>query len=493
MAVEEFPAPGPASGPASAEAAYAPPGKLGVAHIVFFVVAASAPLTVAAGGIPQSLAVTGTTGIPLVYLLLAAMLAVFSVGYAAMSRRITGAGAFYAYVSHGLGRIPGVGAAFIALVSYNAMQIGIYGLFGFTTADFLDAKLGWDLPWWLIVFIGIGVVGVLGYLRIDLNAKVLAVLLVIEALTVIVFDFSAFTSAPDGISFDPFGWDALTAGSTGAAFCFVMASFMGFESAALYGEECKDPKRTVARSTYIAVAVIGVLYAATAWAMMSGAGTGKAVGAAQENGPNLIFVLSEDQIGSGFSDTAQLFLITSLFAALLSFHNAVARYFLALGREGVLPTHLGRSHHRHGSPHIGSVTQTVLAAAVVSVFVLLDKDPMATLFNWLTNLGALGVILLLVLTSLAVARYFARNGRREGEHLWNRLVAPLIAAVALAVVFILALDNFGVLLGVDSGSALRWALPSLVIGAGVVGAAYGWWLRSTRPAVYAGVGRGRPE
>ncbi|NUU21109.1 MAG: APC family permease [Streptomycetaceae bacterium] len=487
MAVEEPPV---LSTQAAAATDVRPRGSLGVAHIVFFVVAASAPLTVAAGGIPQSLAVTGTTGIPLVYLLLAAMLAVFSAGYAAMSRRITGAGAFYAYVSHGLGRVAGVGAAFIAVVSYNAMQIGIYGLFGFTTADFLDAKFGWDLPWWLIVYIGIAVVALLGYLRIDLNARVLAVLLIIEGLTVVIFDFSSFASAPDGVSLDVFSWDALTAGSTGAAFCFVMASFMGFESAALYGEECKDPKRTVARSTYIAVGVIGVLYAVTSWAMMTGAGTDKAVGAAQENGAGLIFVLADDQIGSGFADVAQVFLITSLFAALLSFHNAVARYFLSLGREGVLPRHLGRTHRRHGSPHIGSVTQTVLAAAVVTIFVALDKDPMAALFNWFTNLGALGVILLLVLTSLAVVVYFRREAGDAVETPWNRLVAPLIAALTLAVVFVLALRNFGVLLGVDSGSALRWALPALVIGAGVVGTAYGVWLRRARPATYAGIGRG---
>ena len=39
-------------------------------------------------------------------------------------------------------------------------------------------------------------------------------------------------------------------GALGAALCFVTASFVGFESAAIYGEECKDPQRTVARATY---------------------------------------------------------------------------------------------------------------------------------------------------------------------------------------------------------------------------------------------------
>ncbi|OPC78675.1 amino acid permease [Embleya scabrispora] len=465
-------------------------GSLGVAHIVFFVVAASAPLTVAAGGIPQSLAVTETSGIPAAYLVLAALLAVFSVGYAAMSRRITGAGAFYAYVAQGLGRVAGLGAAFVALISYNAMQIGIYGLFGFTTADFLDAKFGRHVDWWVIVLAGIAVVGILGYLRIDLNARVLAALLIAETITVLVFDIGAFGHAPEGVSLHPFSWDALTTGSMGAAFCFVMASFTGFESAAIYGEECKDPRRTVARSTYISVGVIGVLYAITAWALISGAGTDKAVAAAAEHGPNLIFVLGGDRIGSGFADVAQVFLITSLFAALLSFHNAVARYFFALGREGVLPTPLGRTHPRNDSPHLGSATQTVLAAAVVLVFAVLDRDPMATLFNWFTNLGALGVMLLLVLTSLAVIAFFLRHGA-DGENVWSRLLAPAVAAVLLAGVFVAALDNFGVLLGVDSGSALRWVLPALVLGAGVVGALFALYLRAARPHVYAGIGRGR--
>ncbi|MFE2868747.1 APC family permease [Embleya sp. NPDC059259] len=465
-------------------------GSLGVAHIVFFVVAASAPLTVAAGGIPQSLAVTGTSGIPALYLVLAALLAVFSVGYAAMSRRITGAGAFYAYVAQGLGRVAGLGAAFVALISYNAMQIGIYGLFGFTTADFLDAKLGLRVDWWVVVLVGIVLVGVLGYLRIDLNARVLAALLIAETVTVLIFDIGAFGQAPDGISLHPFSWDALTSGSMGAAFCFVMASFTGFESAAIYGEECADPKRTVARATYVSVGVIGVLYAVTAWALMSGAGTDRAVEAATEHGPNLIFVLGGDQIGSGFADLAQVFLITSLFAALLSFHNAVARYFFALGREGVLPTALGRTHPRTDSPHLGSATQTALAAAVVIAFAALDRDPMATLFNWFTNLGALGVLLLLVLTSLAVVVFFLRRGA-DGENAWSRLIAPAASAILLAAVFVAALDNFGVLLGVDSGSALRWVLPTLVLGAGVVGALFALFLRATRPGVYAGIGRGR--
>ncbi|TDD92244.1 APC family permease [Actinomadura rubrisoli] len=462
--------------------------RIGVPEIVFFVVAASAPLTVAAGGLPTSFAVTGVVGIPLLYVVLAVLLTVFTSGYAAMSRSISNAGAFYAYITHGLGRAAGVGAAFIALISYNTMQIGLYGLFGFTTADFLKAKAGIDLPWWTVALAGIAVVAVLGFRRIDLNARVLGVLLAVEFLTVLVFDLAQLADAPSGVSLAPLGWNAANEGAVGAAFCFAMASFMGFEAAALYSEECRDPRRTISRATYIAVALIGVFYAFTAWAMTVGTGSSQIVGRAQKDGPGLVFALSEEHVGKLFADLAQLFLVTSLFAALLSFHNAVARYFFSLGREGVLPSPLSRTHVRHGSPHVGSATQTALAAAVVVVFALSGKDPVLTLFNWFTNLGALGVILLLTLTSAAVVAYFVRDHR--GEHPWNRLIAPALACLGLGAVFIASLLNFDALLGAEKGSSLTWLLPGLIVVAGVLGVAFAFYLRGARPSTYARIGQG---
>ncbi|MFC6883880.1 MULTISPECIES: APC family permease [Actinomadura] len=473
----------PGPGPARATARR----RIGVPGIVFFVVAASAPLTVAAGGLPTSFAVTGVTGIPLLYVVLAVLLAAFTGGYAAMSRSVSNAGAFYAYVTHGLGRVPGVGAAFVALVSYNTMQIGLYGLFGFTTADLLKTKAHLDVPWWAAALAGAAAVAVLGFRRIDLNARVLGVLLAVEFLTVLVFDAGQLAGAPSGVSFGPLGVDAARDGAVGAAFCFAMASFMGFEAAAIYSEECRDPRRTVGRATYAAVALIGVFYAFTAWAMTVGTGAEDIARRAREDGPGLVFALAEQHVGALFADLAQVFLVTSLFAALLSFHNAVARYFFSLGREGVLPGVLGRTHPRHRSPHAGSAAQSALAVLAVAAFAAAGEDPVLTLFNWFTNLGALGVILLLALTSAAVVRHFARDPR--GENAWNRLAAPVLSGLGLAAVFVACLLNFDALLGADRDSALVWLLPGLLLAAAVAGLLHAAYLRAARPDAYARIGR----
>ena len=222
--------------------------------LVFFIVAASAPLTAVAGGQAATYLVTGNKGIPFLFIPLAIILGIFAVGYAAMSRHVADAGAFYTYVTRGLGRIPGVGTAFVALVSYNAMQFGIYGLFGVAMGGFMADKLGITLDWYWWCLMAGGIIAMLGVLQIDLNARVLAVLLILEVIVVALFDFAILADpGPQGLTGAGSSPGAATGSALGAALVFCVASFVGFESAAIYSEEVKDPKRTVARATFIAV------------------------------------------------------------------------------------------------------------------------------------------------------------------------------------------------------------------------------------------------
>jgi len=73
--------------------------RLGISAVLFFVLAGVAPLTVAAGVIPTAYQITGLTGIPAAFVVVAVVLAIFAVGYVAMTRHITNSGAFYAFVS----------------------------------------------------------------------------------------------------------------------------------------------------------------------------------------------------------------------------------------------------------------------------------------------------------------------------------------------------------------------------------------------------------
>src|SRR6185369_8680431 len=128
-----------------------------------------------------------------------------------------------------------------------------------------------------------------------------------------------------------------------------------------------------------------------------------------------------------------ILLISSVFAALLAFHNVAARYFYVLGREGLLPASLGQTHDAHQSPHLGSLVQTVLAVVVVLIFVLKGQDPILALFTWLTNLATLSVITLMCLVSFAVVAFF-RQKPDLAPSPFKASIAPLVAGILLGIV-----------------------------------------------------------
>ena len=141
--------------------------RLGLSSVVFFVMSGIAPLTVAAGVVPTAYAVTGLTAIPTAFLAVGVVLGLFSVGYVAMSRHVSNAGVFYAFIARGLGRPAGVGGALVAVVAYNLLQVGLYGAFGPGAASYAADTFGVHAPWWAWALGVWAIVTVLGVRRGD--------------------------------------------------------------------------------------------------------------------------------------------------------------------------------------------------------------------------------------------------------------------------------------------------------------------------------------
>ncbi|MGC4869861.1 APC family permease [Micromonospora sp. DT53] len=464
-------------------------GRLGIPSVIFFVLSAAAPLTVVAGVVTTGYGVIGVTGIPLAFLLIAAVLALFSVGYVAMSRRVENAGAFYAYVSRGLGRPAGVGAAWVALIAYNALQVGLYGTIGVAAEPVLDRIFGGHPHWAVVALVAWALVGLLGLLRVDLNGMVLAALLVAEIVVVLIFDLGQIGNPADGqVSFASFSPDNLFVPGVGAVLVLAVLGFVGFESAVVFSEESKDPKRTVPLATYLSVAIIAGLYALSSWTMTVAVGQDRIVAEAGEQSVGLIFNLAAAQLGDTAVTIGQVLFLTSVLAAMISFHNTTARYTFALGRERVLPAVFGKTSARTGAPRAASVAQSVLGLLVILLYAVNGWDPVVQLFFWVGTTGGFGVLLLIATTSVAVIAYFARSG--GGENLWRRAIAPGLATIALFVIIWLAVSNFANLLGVAPDSTLRWALPAAYPVAALLGIGWALLLRSNRPDTYARIGLG---
>ncbi|HVU72559.1 MAG TPA: amino acid permease [Mycobacteriales bacterium] len=455
-------------------------------RVVFLVIAAAAPMAAMVGNLPLALRYGNGKGLPAAFLIAAVILLCFSVGYAAMSRRVVNTGAFYTYVARGLGKPPAVGAAYIAVLSYTALTIGLAGSFGYFVTLVIGngtAKGPWEVP----AAIAIGIVAWLGYRSVDFSAKVLGVLMILEFAILIVFDLGVLAhkgaSALPASSFAPHN---VFHGSLGVSLMIAFTSFVGFESAALYGEETKDPARSVPRATYIAVASIGVFYLLTSWFTVGSGGVAHSYELANKDLGNLLFDQTETYVDKAVSDLMAVLLCTSVLASMLAVHNASSRYLFALGRERILPATLGRYHPNHLSPHVGSATISVITTAVIAAFALGGLDPYLTLATSMVGLSSLGVILLQALAAASVVAFFVK--RREGD-VWRTVVAPTIGAIGLVAALVLALLHYTTL--TNTTNVAIHLVPLLLVVAAVGGVVAGRWLERHRPAIYAGIARSR--
>ncbi len=463
---------------------------LGVGAVTFLVVSAAAPLTAVAGGVPLSMLLGNGPGIPLTFLLVTVVLLLFSVGYVAMARHIRNAGAFYAYTAQGLGGLMGGAAALIAILAYNAMQIGVFGMFGAITSGFF-ASLGFSMPWWAWTYLGIAIVAVFGYRRVDLSAKVLTALVILEYLVVLVIDAAILLKGGDaGLSVAPFTPAAFWSGTPAIGILFCFAAFIGFEATTIYSEEAREPNKTVPRATYISVLIIGVFYMLTSWLMVNGAGVDKLVPQLQglQDPTTFLFGLAERYVGHWITVVMNILFITSLFAGVLAFHNGVARYMYVAGREGLLPKSVGVTHPQFQSPHVGSLIQTVIAALVVALFAATGQDPVLALFSWLTNVGTLAIILLMAFTAFAIVAFFGRNPGLESNPVVTKVLPVVTGLILLVLVYYISV-NFGAIAGANG--VLAVLLPGLVVIAALIGFLAAIRLRSSDAAGFARLGAGQ--
>jgi amino acid transporter len=454
------------------------PNRLGVAGIVFFVVAAAAPLVGMTGAAPVAIAAGSGAGAPGAYVAVGITLIIFSSAFSAMSRAVTNTGAFFAYVGRGLGIPAGVGSALVSLLAYLAIQLAIFGFFGGLLAGQMAATFGLDLPWWAWTLLAWAVVLGLSLLSVEVGAKVLGVLMVCELLSLVVVAFAVIGSGggPDGLdfaaSFAPQNvFAGGLAGSAGIALAFAFASYIGFEATAIYGEESRDPQRTVPRATYLAVGLITVIFALAAWAIVSGLGApgieGKVAEISTVDGAPLadpaavLFSVASTYVGDWLATVMSWLVVSSLFAGLLAFQNCSARYFFSLGRAGVLPAALRRTNGR-GAPATGSIATSAITGLVIVVFALVGLDPVLNLFFWMSGLAVIAVVIVEVLVCVAVLVHFARPG--SARHWWSTTVAPVLAGLGLLTGLYLLISRFGLLAGtVPDGvdpSTTPWTLSA---------------------------------
>jgi amino acid transporter len=487
-------------------------GAVGLVAVLFMAVANAAPITAMTGNVPIAVGFGNGVGAPAGFIFATVVLSIFAVGYVAMARHITATGAFYGFISHGLGRVVGLASGLVATLAYVVFEGSLIGIFSSFAKSTVELYGGPSLSWIWYAVLGIAIIAALGYFDISVSGKILGIFLVSEVIILSLLGLSVIFKGggPDGMmwgslnpahafSAAPTDAKAGVVGSAAIGLFFAFWSWVGFETTAVYGEESKDPKKIVPRATMIAVIGLGVFYVIISWLALAGNGTTQAIAVSRGSTGNsfdLFYALTDKNLGTWAKDVYETLAVTGSFACALAFHNAASRYLYAFGREGIVSP-LGRTHPRHKSPHVASIVQTAVTVVITFGFFLLQKPTKSApdvayfhLYGLMAILGTMALLIVQTICSAAVIAYFhIGKNHPETAHWWRTLLAPAIGALGMAYVVYLLFSNLSFAAGAAAGSPVYTAIPYVVIGSFAAGIAYALFLKYRRPAVFETAGR----
>jgi amino acid transporter len=469
-------------------------GRIGPASALVSALGATAPLAVLTTVVPAAYARGGGPLVPLSFAAVAVVLLVFSVGYAAMADRSPFAGALYAYIARGLGRPAGLGAAWVALLSYTALQVGLYGVIGAAVAPLLGNWFGLHEPWWVAAAGGWLLVAIAGTVRVAVAGAVLGLLVVAEAVVLSGFAAADVLHPAGGhvtrAAILPEHVSAIDRPVLGLLLAFAVLAFVGFETTGAYAEETNRPRRDAGRATYAVIVCFALLTGVSAWALAVGAGPERVGVLADTRGSEMVFDLASDRLAGWAVTLGRIVLVAGLLAAMIAWQATISRYLYSLGREQIFPRVLGRAARRTSAPRAASLTQTVLTGAALGAAVLAGVDAPGVLARRLSALGGLGILVLLLATSVAALLHLNRVPNAKAPGIAARFGAPVISTVALGLLGYLAFRNLPALLGVRPSDNLIGIVPGALGAVALIGLLHAAMLRVTRPAIYGGIGQG---
>lgn len=461
-------------------------GSLGLWSVVFFVVAAASPLTGIVGAMPMNFMLGNGAGVPGSFIIAAILLIIFSSGFVAMSKYVVNAGAFYTYIVQGLGVGAGMSGLIVAILAYIAIQLSVTAMFGFFAQELFSSHMGLNIPWWgYAIFMQIVVV-FLGIAKVEIGGKVLGLLMLLEVGVVFLIDIAILRTPHLSVEWSSFQPSMIFSHHFGISMVFAICSFIGFEAAAIYSEECINPQKVVSRATFIAVFVIAIFFVFSTWCFIQYSSAEQIVAIATQDPGMYVYNVATKVIGPWSVTVMSVLLLTSLFAATQAFHNSLARYIYTVSRDGLCWAKLSQTHAKHQTPYIASIVQGVFMVIGLIFFAVAKLDPMVDIFSWCSAFASMAILLLQLGVSLAVIFYFKKNVQLS-VGVWSRLIAPIISSLGMAVVLYLVVSNLKVISG--SNSELIYIMPLILFASVIFGLGMGMWLKLHNLSLYQSIGK----
>jgi len=339
-------------------------------------------------------------------------------------------GSFYVFNRHGLGTAGGFMTGWMYALGYALFDLGLFTAFGGFAQTYVQGTFGAILPWYLFSALAMVIVLVLSIRSIKTSVQVDLTMLGIEITAFVLLAVIAIARGGSGNDIAYFSPAMSASGFSGVGYgvVFAILSFVGFEAAATLGEETKDPRRNIPRAVLTAVVVVGTFYVFVMYALAAGYGLNNPGHMAQFVRDANPFITLARIDAPWLTQIVSLIAMFGIFSCFLAIHNTVVRVLYSMGRDGMLPRGLGKTHPKFHSPANAIWTVmgfTVLCGVPIAIWI----GPGATGAYGFT--GAIGTVLVVVVYLMSQVSLIRFSSGLKDRNTWKHVIFPVIAMLGL--------------------------------------------------------------
>jgi amino acid transporter len=380
-----------------------------------------------------------TAGIaaPLTIIVAGVAIALLGNTLAQFSRARPSTGGFISFVGKTFGGTSAVTTALLCGAGYIIAISSVLAVCGGFLSLVLEYYLKWNVPWGILSVILTAGAMVMMIRGVSVSTKLAGAFFGFEMLVLVVVSVVVIIQNAGHLSFTPFEPSHIKNGFTGLAAGFPLAIYLyiGWENSAALAEETDNPRRNVPRAIFLSVAMMAVGYVLFAYATLTGFG----YSAAKVDAATIPFITVAHGALIAFTVFAFFAGMTSTLGVLISAVNSQCRLIFNAGREGLLPSWLGKVHPTRRTPVNAIFTFVGIAAAIIVVWALLHviggHSGSMSFINFFVESSTLGTILILVvyfLSNLALPFYY-RRFLPDQFNAVKHVILPVLGMVAIAV------------------------------------------------------------
>jgi amino acid transporter len=398
---------------------------------------------------------------------------------AQLAQRLPSAGSLFTYNAASLGKRAGFVSGWMMTFAYVLWVPSGIGATGLFFSQFFHDAFSWSINQNVLAVIVLAICALIAFRGIATSASIDLIVLAIEMLVIVALAITILGKGGPGLGgLQPFNPSNTLNGKFSditLAMVYTVVIFTGFESAAVLGEESRNPRRTVPRGIFGAVIIVGLFYLLVSYSESQGVAPHNI--AAFAANPNELSYLSHIFWNGSVTWLIDLVVALSTMAFVLAAFNAAVRLIYAMGRESMLPKQFA-SLSRYKTPHVATAAVTVLALAIGLPISIHDGGFLA--FAYIGALSGLALIILFISVSIGVIVAFRRQYKADFKP-FVHVVLPILGIGTFAIPLV------GTFYPVPA-SPYNY-LPYITIGWLVLGIAVSIWLGLRRSETLNRIGR----